>query len=225
MQPSRGVDDHDVSARADRVVGDRGRVAAALAAHELGAGALRPDLELLLGRCAEGVGGADGDRAAVLAELLRELADRRRLAGAVDADDEDHRRAGRERQRRRRPEQRRDLLGERLREVAHILAGLEPRDELGRRLDADVGAEQRLLEPLPRAESPGSKAATASCSVSARRERESESRSREANPRRATSVSYGPSASPRNSAQLLAMAANATGRCAPAYARSSPTTM
>ena len=53
--------------------------------------ALGPDLELLLGRRPERVGGAEVTGAAGLAELRGELADRRRLAGAVDADDEDDR--------------------------------------------------------------------------------------------------------------------------------------
>ncbi len=47
-------------------------------------------LELLLRGGAKGVSGAEHDRAPMLAQAVRELADRRRLAGAVDADDEDH---------------------------------------------------------------------------------------------------------------------------------------
>ena len=119
MQAAGGVDDHDVAAGADSVVGDRGRVGAALAADELRAGALRPHLELLLCRRAEGVGGADGDRAAVLAQLLGELADRRRLPGAVHADDEDHRRLrARDESLGGCAEERSDLLRKRLRQVA-----------------------------------------------------------------------------------------------------------
>ena len=150
MQPAGRVDDHDVAAGADRVVGDRGRVAAALAADEARARALRPHLELLLRRRAERVGGAERDLAAVLAELLRELADRRRLAGAVHADDEDHGRLVRDVEARRLAEERRHLLRERRREVGELAARLEPAHELGRGAHADVGREQRLLEPLPR---------------------------------------------------------------------------
>ena len=66
MEPSRGVDDHDVRlARApglDRVEGDGRRVGAAGAADEVGARPLGPDLELLLGRGAERVGRADAAR-------------------------------------------------------------------------------------------------------------------------------------------------------------------
>ena len=85
----------------------------------------------------------------MLAELLRELADRRRLAGAVDADDEDHARLRADVQRRRLAEQLRDLLRERLAEIAELAAGLEPANELGGGAHADVAADQRLLEPLP----------------------------------------------------------------------------
>ena len=42
-----------------------------------------------------------------------------------------------------------DLLRERLAEVAHLAAGLEPPHDLGRRADADVAVDERLLEPLP----------------------------------------------------------------------------
>ena len=61
------------------------------------AGALGPALELLDRGGAERVGGADQDLLAErLAQVPGELADRRRLAGAVDADDEDHGRVGAE---------------------------------------------------------------------------------------------------------------------------------
>ena len=94
VEAAGGVDDDDVAAarrrRVERVVRDGGRVAAALGADEVRARALRPDLELLLRRGAVRVGRGDEDGAAVLGELRGELADRRRLAGAVDADDEDH---------------------------------------------------------------------------------------------------------------------------------------
>ena len=119
-------------------------------ADEVGARPLGPDLELLLGRGAERVAGADEHRAAVLAQLLGELADGRRLARAVDADDEDHGRLRAERERGRVAEQQLDLLGQRLAEVAELAAGLEPPHDLGRRPHADVAVDERLLEPLPR---------------------------------------------------------------------------
>ncbi len=87
----------------------------------------------------------------MLAELLRELADRRRLAGAVHADDEDHRRLVREVERRRLAEERRDLLGERRVRARSgpgaPRAGARARPSRARRRRA---VDQRLLEPLPR---------------------------------------------------------------------------
>ena len=65
VQAARGVDDHDVAPagarRLDRVEGDCGGVAAVRRADEVGAGALGPDLQLLLGRGAESVGGGQDD--------------------------------------------------------------------------------------------------------------------------------------------------------------------
>ena len=154
MQATRGVDDRDVPAsrtrRLDGVEGHGRRIRAARRADEVGARPLRPDLELLLGRCAERVGRADEHGATVLAELAGELADGRRLPGAVDADDEDDARARVERERRRLAEQGLDLLDERVLEIAGDAARLEPAHELGRGGHADVAADQRLLEPLPR---------------------------------------------------------------------------
>ena len=94
VQATRRVDDHDAptarDAGADGVVGDGGRIRAAGRAHEVGARALRPRLELLRRRCPEGVGGPDHDARTGLVQLVGQLADRRRLAGPVDAHDEDH---------------------------------------------------------------------------------------------------------------------------------------
>ena len=92
----------------------------------------------------------------LVAQVPGELADRRRLAGAVDADDEDHRRVG--------PQV--DLvvagageLGEQLGqpvrqrlaadERALLGLALELLDDLGGGRGADVGVDQRLLEALP----------------------------------------------------------------------------
>ena len=154
MQAAGGVDDDDVAAVAprplDRVVGDGRRVSPALALDELGVGTLCPDPELLLRGGTEGIRRGDDDGVAVLAQTERELADRRRLAGAVDADDEDHRRLAGEVDARRLSEERRHLLRQGLVQVADVAARLEAPDELGRRRDADVAGDQRLLEPLPR---------------------------------------------------------------------------
>ena len=53
-------------------------------------------------------------------------------------------------ERRRLAEKRRDLVRERFAEIAELAARLEPLHELRRRRHADVGLDQRLLEPLPR---------------------------------------------------------------------------
>ena len=95
VQAPGGVDDHDVGAllapAADRLERDRAGVALGRARDDLAAGAPRPLLELLDGGGAERVGGAEHDaQALVLRQVPGELADRRRLAGPVDAGDHDH---------------------------------------------------------------------------------------------------------------------------------------
>ena len=89
VQPPGGVDDDDVAAAGlgggDGVERDRGGIAAGLRRDEVGPGPLRPRLELLAGRGPERVGGADHARAAGLAQVPGDLADRGRLAGAVHA--------------------------------------------------------------------------------------------------------------------------------------------
>src|SRR5439155_17305529 len=99
VQPAGGVGQHQVVPASrgpfDGVEHDRARVAARGAAHDLGAGARGPGLELL------GRGGAKGVRrrhqhvATLRCLLPADLADGRRLADAVDADEQPHvRRAG-----------------------------------------------------------------------------------------------------------------------------------
>ena len=96
MQPARGVDHDDVGARRDALVDGverhRRRVGALGSAHHLGAHPRRPGLQLVGGGGAEGVGGAQHDPPAVGDQHPREFADGRGLAGAVDADDQQHRR-------------------------------------------------------------------------------------------------------------------------------------
>ena len=154
VQPAGRVhDDHVAPARlgcGDRVERDGGRVAAALRADEVRIRPLCPDLELLLGCGPEGVGRRDEDAAPVLVELGRELADGGRLAGAVDADDEDHARPSSHVQARRLPEQPRNLLLQGRSEIGAVATSLQPQDELCSGRYADVGCDQRLLEPLPR---------------------------------------------------------------------------
>src|SRR6185437_1752622 len=161
VQPPGGVDDDDVAAAGlgggDRIEGDRGRIAAGLGRDEVGLGPLRPRLELLAGGGAERVVGADHARAAGLAQVPGDLADRRRLARAVHAAHEQDGRMGGDVDAgiaRRRHQLGDDLLepaGELLRgrQPAGVGLRLEPLDDRDRGGDAAVGQEQRLLEPLP----------------------------------------------------------------------------
>ena len=161
VQAAGGVDDHDVdallAAAGDGVERDGAGVRALGAAHELAAGALGPALELLDGGGAEGVGGGDQDALAErLLQVPGELADRRRLAGAVDADDEDHGRVGAQVDvvvagLGEVGEELRQPLGQRLAAGDLALLGLplEPLDDLRGRARADVGVDQRLLQALP----------------------------------------------------------------------------
>src|SRR5690606_31612375 len=104
---------------------------------------------------AKRVAGGEDDGAAFRAQAMAELADRRRLAGAVDADDENHerllRRVDRERhldgtqQLEQRAAQR---VGGRLERAALDLT--EAVDQPRGDLDADIGRQQALLEFLER---------------------------------------------------------------------------
>src|SRR4051795_5139590 len=92
-----------------------------------------------------------------LAQVPGELADRRRLAGAVDADDEDDRRVGPQVDRvvagaRELGEQLGQAAGQRLAAGKLALLGLalELLHHLGGGPGADVGVDQRLLQALPR---------------------------------------------------------------------------
>ena len=78
--------------RGDGVIDDGGGVGALVLADDVAVGALRPDLELVGRGGAEGVARAQEDLFALVAQLVRELADGGGLADAVDADDEDDRR-------------------------------------------------------------------------------------------------------------------------------------
>ncbi len=85
------VDEQDVAvarlARRDGVEDDGRRVGARARPDEIHPRARRPDLELLHGSRAERIGGADEGRPPAVLDEARQLADGRRLARAVDADD------------------------------------------------------------------------------------------------------------------------------------------
>src|SRR3954453_17452522 len=165
VQAPGGVDDDDVDAHlapaADRLERHRAWVGAlAVGLDDLAARALGPAGQLLDRRGAEPVGRAEQDRLAELAlQVPRQLADRGRLARAVDADGHDDRRIAPQ------VDPVRALLlgpcdvGEELHEApAERLAALEPAvagllleladDACGRRRP-DVGHDQRLLQALP----------------------------------------------------------------------------
>ena len=120
--------------------------------------ALGPHAELLAGRGPEGVAGGH-DHLVPAADLaLAQLADGGGLAHAVDADEQPHRRRLRRRSAgiRSKPDSR--ALSSVLQRVEQLLGvgeplGLDPGpqrvEQLGGRLDADVGPDQRLLELVP----------------------------------------------------------------------------
>ena len=143
------------------VEGDGRRVSSfTVRAHRGHADPLAPRLQLVGGGGPEGVGAAEHDVACPARRGRGPLADRRRLAGAVDTDDEDAGRSpvdprGDERAVHRRVDEGEQLLSQ---PVPH--GGLvgrpvdgDPRaqrvDELGRRPDAEVGGEEGVLHLLP----------------------------------------------------------------------------
>ena len=151
MQAAGGVDDHDGARtrhrRAHAVEDDRRRVATLLLPDQLGARPLRPDVELLDGGGAEGIAGDEQHLLSRRGVTRRELPDRRRLADAVHPDDHDHvrrRERARRGRRQRRQHRRREPVADRLL-VRLATHGIE---ELRRRPDADVGADERRLQLL-----------------------------------------------------------------------------
>lgn len=93
MEAAGGVDQEHVGVAAlggrERVEDDGAGVGALLVGDDIGADDVAPRLELLDGRGTECVSGGDHHLLALFAIGLRELGDARRLAGAVDANDED----------------------------------------------------------------------------------------------------------------------------------------
>src|SRR5690606_18262709 len=111
----------------ESVEGETGGIGADLVRDDGRSGALTPDLELIDSGRAECIAGGHHDRGSRALELLRELADRCRLAGAIDADDENNVRFDGCIQRQRfrdRREYALDLLGE-------YIANILERDALG----------------------------------------------------------------------------------------------
>ena len=163
LQPAGGVDDHDVDALrepgTDGLEGDAGGVAGLRAADHGDADALAPGGELLGRGGAEGVRRPQHDGAALGDEHARQLADRRGLAGAVDADDQHDagptgHGSGVQRAVHVGADQRQQLLAQHVAgdgvRALHAQPGPEVVDQLGGGGDADVGGEQGVLEVLPR---------------------------------------------------------------------------
>ena len=159
MEPAGGVGDDEVRAAGDgrvqRVVDDGAGVGARRVGDDRHAGAVRPDPELVDGGGAERVGGGEDDRSPLRRVAAGELADRRGLAGPVDADDEDDRRAPVDRRPRRpvevaRDEQRAELGADRGLGAARVAAPAGALDDIHREGRADVAGDERLLDVVPR---------------------------------------------------------------------------
>ena len=135
----------------DRAMGHAGRVAARGPGDDLGAQPAGPDRELLDGRGAERVGGAQDHFFAVGDKHLRQLGDARGLAATVHAGHHDDRRAGVGETNRRGGLGQQDfqLFLEKGQDLLFLDdPGVETpadfADQFLRRLDAHIGADQRL---------------------------------------------------------------------------------
>ena len=158
VQSAGGVDDDDVTttclARLDSVEGDRCGIRATRRSDEIGSGAIRPDLQLLVGGGPEGVRCGNDDRASMLPQPVSEFADRRRLPGSIHTHDEDDARDRGNRE----PtvavwrNELRDHLLEHVEKLGFApgLPLLQATDDLDGRRDADVGLDQCFLDALPR---------------------------------------------------------------------------
>ncbi len=157
VQPAGGVDENRVAAarpaRLNRVEHDRRRIRSLFRADDIHVRALGPDRELLDRGRAERVSGAHKGLLTRSFEEIRQLADGRRLAGAVDADNQRHLRMVPVRRGRlvHCVEDAPDLV---LDEIAQAFAAVRARADGGDNLfgggDADVGGNQQLLERFDR---------------------------------------------------------------------------
>ena len=161
MQPAGRIDDGDVEAarlrRAHAVENDRGRIRAFRAANHRTAAALGPDDELFGRGGSERVGRNQQHALSFLVQARCELTDRRRLAAAVDADDQHH---GRHRLQiqlrtgqREKPldifaEARDDLIA-RL-PIFLFCDGLQSGDDLRSRRHAEIGDDEHIFEFVPK---------------------------------------------------------------------------
>ena len=175
LEAAGGVDDQHVGAGlAGLFEGGKGqprRVAAFGSGDDRNPGTLAPDLQLLGRRRPERVAGGQHDGIVLLGETVRQLGDGGGLAAAVDADDQDHLRPrkGDDGERLGDGCQHGLDLGSHGRADAGIVDGpvelvrAQPLDHPHRHLDAEIGADQRFLDPLQRSivEARGAQAAEA----------------------------------------------------------------
>ncbi len=146
-------------AAVDRIEGHGRRIGTWLGPDQIGAGSCRPDGQLLDRRGTKRVGRAHQHRAAARPVQVGQLANRRRLAGAVYADHEHHVRA-RVRVRRRRDVRENaahftcDPLAQR-----SVPAGPHGRENALRRGEADVGRDQGVFNRFGRVSDRGRRGA------------------------------------------------------------------
>jgi hypothetical protein len=159
VQSAGGVDDQHVGAARhgglERIEDHRGGIGAGRLSHHLDVDASPPRFQLLDGGGPERVGGGEDDVATLALETGGQLGARGGLAGAVDAEHQQHARARVQRQGLRlaqrvdeeAAQQRTELMGARHRAVHHVLAATV--HEVGGDGGAEVGAHQEIFELLP----------------------------------------------------------------------------
>ncbi len=161
MQPTRGIGQQHVdlsrTCRLDRIEYYSCRIGAGLLCDDGDVVALPPRLQLLDRRGAKRIACGQHDSEAIVNEFLRELADRRGLAGTVDADHENDERSIAVRNlepsldRRKDVDERRAQAFAQCGRVVQFLspkALTESRDDIGGRLNPDVSHNQRRFEFL-----------------------------------------------------------------------------
>ena len=158
MEPAGGVGDDEGRParhrRIERVVHDGAGIGAGGVCHDGNAGSVGPDPELIDRGGTERVRGSEDDRLPLFEIARGELADRRRLAGAIDTHDEDDRRAARSRGPRRPvqvplDEERRELVADRGLGSIGVAATARPLDEVHGQRRAHVARDERLFDVVP----------------------------------------------------------------------------
>jgi hypothetical protein len=163
VKPASRIDEDAVAAPrfsgGDGVEHDSRRIRAFAGPHDIDAGTIGPDLQLIDRGGAKGIGGADQRTSALGLDLIRELPHRGRFAGAVDADDQHHVRSAAVGHR---PfgisEDAKDLL---LHQVAQTLTAAGPAayglDDVVGGGHSNVGHDQQFLERFERVDVDGAR--------------------------------------------------------------------